>query len=341
MRPTITDIARAAGVSTATVDRVLNNREGVHARTRRSVMAAANRLGYLGPAGNLADPGAPPVDLAFIIPGGTNSFLAALSFHLQELAITYAAAARIHVHRLEAFHPEQLAAGLRSLAASADGVGLIAIDHPSVRTAIRDAASAGVRVATMVSDISDVPRHFYAGLDNRAAGRLAGHLMGRFLRHANGTVALFAGSMLYRGHEERAIGFRRILAEEGAGLTVLETREMQDEVEQCYREAQSLLRTAPELAGIYNIGAGNRGIARALEEAGRAHDIVFIGHELTEHSRRFLLSGMMDAVIDQNPRQEAELAVTLLIQAIRNPDQPLRSPQVRAQAIFRENLPDL
>ena len=37
MRLTIADIARAAGVSTATVDRVLNERAGVHARTRQRV----------------------------------------------------------------------------------------------------------------------------------------------------------------------------------------------------------------------------------------------------------------------------------------------------------------
>ncbi len=334
------DIARAAGVSTATVDRVLNDRPGVHARTRRRVMTAAQSLGYLEGADAGADHPA-PLDLAFIVPGGTNTFMTALSAHLEEAAAAHASEARIHVHRVEAFHPDSLAAGLRDMAAVAHGIGVIAIDHPTVRTAIREAAAAGVRVVTLVSDISDVPRHGYVGLDNRAAGRLAGHLMGRFLRHARGKVAMFAGSLLYRGHEERAIGFRRILAEESAGLTLLETREMHDDVERCYQEARALLQSEPDLAGIYNVGAGNRGVVRALEEAGRTQDLVFIGHELTEHTRRFLLSGAMDVAIDQNPRQEAELAVTSLLQAIRAGEQALRVPQVRAQAIFRENLPEL
>ena len=338
MRLTIADIARAAGVSTATVDRVLNERAGVHARTRQRVTSAAQRLGYLD--GESAPPAAAPLDLAFIVPGGTNTFMGALSFHLQDAAANQAGA-RVHIERPEAFHAEELAATLRKLAAAADGVGLIAIDHPGVRNAIRDAAASGVRVITLVSDIGDVPRHGYVGLDNRAAGRLAGYLMGRFLRQAHGTVAVFAGSLLYRGHEERAIGFRRSLAEESGSLTLLETREMHDDVAQCYAEARALLLSAPDLAGIYNVGAGNRGIARALEEAGRSRDIVFIGHELTEHSRRFLLSGTMDAVIDQNPRQEAELALSSLMQAIRGGEQALRIPQVRAQAIFRENLPEL
>ena len=46
MRTTIDEIAREAGVSTATVDRVLNNRASVGARTKASVLQVAHRLGY-------------------------------------------------------------------------------------------------------------------------------------------------------------------------------------------------------------------------------------------------------------------------------------------------------
>ena len=47
MRFTLSDVAREAGVSTATVDRVLNNRSGVRARTREIVLETATRLGYI------------------------------------------------------------------------------------------------------------------------------------------------------------------------------------------------------------------------------------------------------------------------------------------------------
>jgi len=342
MRMTITDIARVAGVSTATVDRVLNHRAGVHARTRRRVLAAAQEIGYLEPGG--APDGVQsqePFDLAFIVPGGTNTFLDTLSRHLAEIGLQRAAEVRVQVHRMEVFRPETLAAGLRDLAGAADGIGLIALDHPAVRTAIREAASAGSRILTLVSDISDVPRHGYVGIDNHAAGRLAGQLLGRFLRRGPASVALFAGSLRYRGHEERATGFRRILAEEFSDLALLETREMHDDVEECYRAATALLASTPDLAGMYNVGAGNRGIVRALEEAGRVRDVTVIGHEVTQHTRRFLLSGALDAVIDQNPRQEAEVAVDSLLQAVRGGGSPLRIPPIRAQAIFRENLPEV
>ena len=46
--PSMADLAEAAGVSLATVDRVLNRRKGVKARTVERVLKAAVDLGYMG-----------------------------------------------------------------------------------------------------------------------------------------------------------------------------------------------------------------------------------------------------------------------------------------------------
>jgi LacI family transcriptional regulator len=339
MRVTIVEVARVAGVGTATVDRVLNGRAGVKERTRRRVMAAAEQLGYLtgaswpGPA-----PRAGALALDFLIPDGNNTFLAMLAGHLEAMAGARRAEATIRVHRVAGFDPHALAGKLEELRDATSGIGVIAIDHPVVREAIRDTAARGVNVLTMVSDLSNVPRVGYVGIDNRAAGRLAGHLLGRFIRPGGKRVALFAGSLSYRGHEEREMGFRHIVAEEYPDLQVAELREVKDDRDRAYREATALLATHKDLAGIYNIGAGTRGIAQALEESGRVSEVVFVCHELTEHTRRFLLSGTVDVVIDQNPRVEARDAIDWLLRAAagqRNPN----LPPIRIQAIFKENMP--
>ena len=340
MRATIVAIARRAGVSTATVDRTLNNRAGVKERTRVRVIAAAEELGYL----TARSPGAPsprPGALAtidFVVPGGTNTFLRTLAQQIEATAAARRDEARIRVHVIEGFNPDALAVTLTELKGRTGGIGVIALDHPTVREAIRDVAAAGVPVVTMVSDISNVPRLAYVGIDNRAAGRLAGHLLGRFIGPSGGQVALFAGSLSYRGHEEREMGFRHMLAEDYGHLEVVSLREVKDDIERAYQEAKALLAAYPALSGIYNIGAGNRGIARALEEAGRAQKVVYVCHELTEHTRRFLLSGTLDVAIDQNPRVEVRDAVDRLIAAAEGRPPPDLAP-IRIQAIFRENIP--
>ena len=110
-RATIREIARAAGVSTATVDRTLNNRSGVKARTRNQVLDAAVRLGYL-PEHRVAAPGpaAGAVTIDFVLPGGTNTFLKLLSEHLGAIAEARRSEAEVRVHHIEGFNPEALGA---------------------------------------------------------------------------------------------------------------------------------------------------------------------------------------------------------------------------------------
>lgn len=338
MRSTLIDIAREAGVSSATVDRVLNNRPGVRERTREIVVETAQRMGYI--SGSDAEPQTDilPMRADFVLPAGTNVFIENLLNQIKEQAVGHPEL-DVHVHSIEGFNPDSLARALNELSGKAMGVGIVALDHPTVREAIRSLSSEGIKVATLVSDILHVPRAGYVGIDNRAAGRLAGYLLGRFLgKGENHKVALFAGSLSYRGHEEREMGFRHILAEEFTDLNIVELREIRDDRKRAYEEAVAVLEAHPDLAAIYNIGAGTQGIAQALQEAGRGKSTIFVGHELTEYNKAFLLNGTLDAVIDQNPRVEAREALNLLSRAIRG--LPSEGTAPRLQVIFKENIPE-
>jgi len=332
------DIAREAGVSSATVDRVLNNRDGVRERTRKAVLETARRLGYVPEPDDDAPRAVSPVRLDFVLPAGTNTFIA----NLVEQIVNQGAlqdGVDVHVHSIEGFNPDSLARELDALAGATQAVGVIALDHPTVREAMRRLSASGVPVVTLVSDILHVPRLGYVGIDNRAAGRLAGYLLARLLgKGERRKIALFAGSLSYRGHEEREMGFRHVVAEEFPNLEVVELREIRDDRQRAYEEAVALLKRHPDLSGIYNIGAGNAGIGRALQEAGLAASVIFVGHELTDSTKRFLLDGTMDAVIDQNPRVEAREAISILKNTILNRKFEYHPP--RLQVIFRENIPE-
>lgn len=134
------------------------------------------------------------------------------------------------------------------------------------------------------------------------------------------------------------MGFRHVLAEDFPSIAIVELREMLDDLDRAYTEAAALLDRHPDLAGIYNIGAGNPGIARALRERGRQGSVALIGHELTDDTKRLLLDGTMDAVLDQNPRVEAREALNLLTHAVRG--QPYDAHLPRLHLILRENIPE-
>lgn len=333
MRVTLQEVARVAGVSSATVDRVLNDRDGVRDLTRAHVLSVARQLGYLPPG-----EGSGRIRLAFLLPAGTNSFIRLLQEQIEQQAATLDGIDTV-VETIEGFDPPALADRLHRLRGQIDGLGLIALDHPVVREAVRGLARSGVRIVTLVSDIQAIPRLAYVGVDNRQAGRLAGYIMGRFLGPGRvGKVALFAGSLSYRGHQEREMGFRHILHEEFPGLEIVELREMLDDREKAAAETQALLDRHPDLAAIYNVGGGSAGIGRTLRARGLSDKIVMVGHEATAGNKALLLDGTMDAIIDQNPRVEARESFAALIAAVKGEVYVPIPP--RLHIIFRENLPD-
>ena len=342
MRTTIQEIAQEAGVSTATADRVLNNRANVSTRTKASVLSVAKRLGYF--EGRESEFNFPADDstklkLDFILPTARNQFMDVLRAEIESQG-----AARgnlqVRVFGVDGINPRQLAEKVRALEGQSDGIGIVALDHPDVREAIRSLAARGTKIVTIVSDISQVPREAYIGIDNRAAGRLAGYLMHRFYAGGgSGKVALFSGSLSYRGHEEREMGFRHILAEESPHLQIVEQLEMMDDPDQAYQISMQVLGRHPDLCAIYNVGAGNSGIARALRELDLRRHILLIGHEATADTRGLLLDGTLDAVIDQNPRVEAREALNALEGAITGKHFEKHAP--RLQVVFRENIPEV
>ncbi|HVG49228.1 MAG TPA: LacI family DNA-binding transcriptional regulator [Rubellimicrobium sp.] len=335
-RPTLLDLAREAGVSSATVDRVINNRHGVRPRTREVVLATARRLGYL-PDGAAEAPSR-PLRFTVLLPAGANLFMATLQRQIEAQAAERPEL-EVQVELIEGFNPESLGRRLDAVAPGTDGLGLVALDHPLVREAIRRLAQRGVKVVTLASDVQNVPRMAYVGIDNRQAGRLAGYVMGRFLTGREAPkVAFLAGSRFYRGHEEREMGFRSVLAEDVPQARLVEQRESMDDPDRAHAEMLAVLDAHPDLAAIYNAGAGNIGIARALAERSLTGRVVLIGHEATEDNKRLILDGALDAVIDQNPRVEAREALNALARAAREEPYALVPP--RLAIVFRENLPE-
>ena len=143
----------------------------------------------------------------------------------------------------------------------------------------------------------------------------------------------------YEGHRERVRGFSDYLAEHGdsAHLFALVMFGLDDRLRSAEVFAEAL-HYCPDIVGIYNAGGANSGIAAVLERHGRAKSIMWIGHELTENSRRWLKSGLMSIVFDQAPETQARRAVDVVLQRIGFIDLEVSNEPVRFLTVNSENL---
>ena len=337
---TLRDIARQAGVSLATVDRVLHNRPGVRPDTMRRVKEAVERNGFQPHVAAAELARGRSRRFAFVMPSGPNPFMQEIEAYLGEMS-AWLAARRLAVELVatDVFDATVLTATLESLAGDFDGVAVVALDHPSVRAAINDLVDGGTKVVTLVSDVPSSRRHHYVGIDNIAAGRSAGALIGRLVGPRGGKIAVVAGSQSLRDHAERIFGFNQVMASEYQRLDVLPIVEGRDDDGRSEQLTMKLLADHPDIVGLYNAGAGTPGVAKALIETGRAGQMVFVGHDVTMSTRKLLLQGMMDAVISQNPGHEARAAVRVLLALARGEPILSEQEQIRIDIVMRDNLP--
>jgi LacI family transcriptional regulator len=319
-RPTIRDLAVSAGVSVATVDRVLNGRHPVRDETARRVYAAATSLGYHA-AGLIRQrlfEDLPPVRLGFLLQKQRQFFYQAFE---RELLAAVAAAPGVRGSALVEFAasqtPGDLIPALKAMAGRVQAIAMVAPDHPSVTAAVEDLRGQSTPVFSLLSDFASGVREGYVGLNNRKAGRTAAWMIAQAAARP-GKVAVFVGSHRFHGQELREIGFRSYFREHAPSFEVLETL-VNLETRQITHEATlSLLQRHPELVGFYVAGGGMEGAITALTEEGVAGKLAVVVNEITPESRAALADGTLTMVIATPLTPLCRDLVALMIHTIRN-----------------------
>ncbi len=343
-RPTVIDIAREAGVSLATVDRVLNARPGVSLSKVAAVQDAVARLGWVRDvaAANLAR--GRDTRVVAVLSDGGGQFVETLA-QAFEAAARLAATARMQVEvlRVPPEDPHALTATLAGLRGDVSGVALLAAETPLARDAIRALRARGIPVVTVASDLPGTERARFVGIDGHAAGRTAGVLMGRFLGASPSgqpaQVAVLAPSMLLRDSVERRRGFDAALLEGFPQVEALQTLETHGSAETLALVLRELRAHAPRLRGLYLLGGGHRALDAALDDLCLPERPVVIGHELTPHARAALLAGRLDAVVAQNPGHLARSALRLIRAQADGLPVDEEQERLRIEIVLRENLP--
>jgi LacI family transcriptional regulator len=298
-RPTISDLASAAGVSVATVNRVLAGSGAVRAATREKVSAAAAAIGFYG-LGAIQSRNAaqrPKYRFGVVLLQPHRPFYKNIAAALRLAAAGFAEAdIDLRIEHLEDLSPQNTADRAQALAAECQAVGIVSAVHPIVTDALSQIQARGVHVFALVAPLSTTGQLPYVGLDNWKLGRTGAWAFDHLSR-THGKIGLLLGSPRYRNQEMSEAGFRSYLREHAPDFTLLEPQSTFESADVAQDITEKLLAGHPDLAGLYVNGGGVTGAIAALRNAGRSGRIVVVGHDLTTITRGALLDGTMALVL--------------------------------------------
>ena len=289
-RKTITDVAREAGLSPATVDRVLNGREKVREATARQVFEAAQRIGYhaAGLIGQRIQTELPLMRFGFVLHKEKQAFYQNFA---AEIARAVASATGIRVEAVIEFSPSQSPADFVRIMAGmkgrVDAIAATAVTHHEVTEVVQDLRASGVPCFALLNDYGQGVRETYVGLNNLKVGRIAASMINT-ATHRPGKIAVFVGGYRWHGHELRETGFRSYFREFAPQFTILDTLVNLETRQLTYEATLDLLARHPDLRGIYCAGGGMEGAIAALRESRAPGEVALVVNELTPESRSAL-----------------------------------------------------
>lgn len=319
-RPTIADLAKAAGVSVATVDRVLNGRLPVREETARRVYEAANAIGFhaVSLLRQRVLERLPTYRLGFVLQKPEQSFYQSFAREI-EAAVQSNQGMRgiVQIEFCNSQTPAELAAKLREVGSRNQAVAMASPDYPALTVVVEELKSKGVPVFSLLSDFASGMRESYVGLNNRKVGRTAAWMIAKAAKRP-GKVAVFVGSHRFHGHELREIGFRSYFREHAPDFEVLDTLVNLETSEITHEATLDLLHRHPDLIGFYVAGGGMEGAISAIREEHLEGKYLVAVNELTPESRAALADEVvMLAIATPLPSLCREL-VRLMVSAIEN-----------------------
>ncbi|WP_457583685.1 LacI family DNA-binding transcriptional regulator [Ensifer canadensis] len=332
-KATLKDVAAEAGVGTATVERVLNGRGGVRPETVEKVLLAARKLGY-GRALPEARRGVIRIEIILVRP--ETSFYSRMNQAFERIAASLDHSIAVHRTFARENDPADFARIIGNPKLRRSALIVVAPDHPDVVESVRKAAKLGMPVVQIMT--RPAPELPYVGIDNYAAGRTAAHYMSQMLSARVGSFVALCHSGAYENHKERIRGFSTYLDERGSPAhRFTEVMFDFDDEHNAMELLGSALARDPDIIGVYSAGGDNNGIAKLLK-SGMDAPIFWVGHELTDQTRRYLRQGRMSIVLDQAPEIQARRSIDLTLKALGLMDVEVATEPVRFLTVTSENL---
>jgi LacI family transcriptional regulator len=340
MRPTTKDLAKAAGVSLATIDRVLNDRPNFSRKSAAKVYEAIEKLGF---ARNMA-----AVNLArnrtyrfrFVLPDTGDQYLSELLGQVEQTNKNLSSElVALDVAQIGVDDPHLVANYLASLdAESIDGLAVMAPESPQVRDAMTRLRERGVKLVQFLSGQEKMEDVDFVGVDNFAAGATAGKLVGRFHRNQKGRILIIAETMNAQDSIERRIGFDKIINENFPNLKCLPSLETHADAERARRIIESSFLYNRDIISVYVLSSEARIPITAISQCADLSKLSVIAHERTQFTENAIREEKIDAIIAQDPGHAVRSAVRIMRARTEFREPVASQEKIRIEILLKENL---
>ncbi|MDO6492233.1 MULTISPECIES: LacI family DNA-binding transcriptional regulator [unclassified Cellulophaga] len=312
---TIKDIAKLAGVSKGTVDRVLHNRGKVSQKALESVNKVLSEIDYkpniiarslknnkihkiciLLPDPNLDSYWLPCVE-------GINEAITEFSSFNVDIEIFY-------------FNPTSITSFIKTndilLETSPDAVLLVPLFYKESLDIIDNYNSLGILSGTFNNQIKSRIINSFVGQDLFQSGRVAASLIDLFLNE--GLIAIVHIDEEYENAlhmQEKEKGFRNYFSESKNQNFDIKTLKLKsDNVDESFSD---FLKNSPDLKGVFVTTSKSYQIAEIISK-NKNTDVAFVGYDLLEQNISYLQDKTIKFLIHQNPKKQANIGVTLLVE---------------------------
>ena len=319
-RPTIADLARTAGVSVSTVNRLLQAAGTVRQDTIDRILEAADEIGFYG-LGSIRErkkASLPHHRLGFLLQQSHRQWYQMIEKAIHDAAIRRKDVVIEPVIQFEDdLSPEATATNLLKLGERTDAVSVIAADHPIVGQAIETLRAREIPTVAYITDQSAPSRAGYVGTDNWKLGRTAAWFISQTARHP-GRAVTFIGNHRYQCQDISDASFRSYMREHASHITVSDTLPTHEEPENAYRLVRTLVDEAPDLIGIFVSGGGISGVLRAMRElpADKRADIKVVCRDMGNETRKGLTEGLITAALRHPLERVSDELIDMMVDCI-------------------------
>lgn len=309
---TISDIARALGISTTTVHHALHNRSRVSAVTKARVLQTAKELKYQPNLAARYLKSGRHLRISVNLLRGITAFFDQVAAGIEEEANSLGEGyVDVDVRMYTGTAGSEQEAFAAALDADVDGIITWSGEPEKTRSLMRRASRSKIPVVCVGSDAPKSGRLALVSVDTRASGAIAADLLGLTLR-GTGKAAITIYELSTMEHAEKLESFDHTLRSFYPGVQMLPPVEDYNIATLAYEKCCKLFSEHPDLGGIYITTDASIPAIRAARDLGLINKMVIVATDLFPELIKEIAAGTVSATIFQRPMSQGRLAFKVL-----------------------------